>query len=209
MEQIIGRAARALSDEAFLNLCEGYDGTIIDLGTGDGRFIRDLARHDPSCLAVGIDAARAPLRKASQRTPANALYLIANVGTLPKVLDGTASGVTVYFPYGSLLGLFCGGPFGLDAIVTLLRPGATLEVIVNAGALEARGVAFEQGVAKFPDVFDCSGLSNVEVALLDADSLRRSPTTWGRRLAFGRDPRAARISARKESCRAPHQTLCV
>jgi len=198
LEQIIGRAAHALSDEALAALCRSYDRAIIDVGTGDGRFIRDLARGDASCLAIGIDAARTSLVVPSRKAPANALYLIANAGTLPNVLDGMASTVTSFFPYGSLLSLLCGQAGSLEAIVALLRPGAALEATVNAGAFQAHGLAFEQGVATILEAFDRSGLRHQAPAILDAKALRGSPTTWGRRLAFGRDPRAAQITARKE-----------
>ncbi|MGH2633583.1 MAG: hypothetical protein ACRDG3_09255 [Tepidiformaceae bacterium] len=108
MEQIIGRAARALSDEALGAIRAHYAHTTIDLGTGDGRLACDRASGDVSCLAIGIDAAREPLRAASRKAPANALFLIANVAALPHALNGIASAVTVFFPYGSLLGLLSG-----------------------------------------------------------------------------------------------------
>jgi tRNA G46 methylase TrmB len=71
---------------------------LVDLGTGDGRFVDLIARRDPGCLAIGIDACREPLIERSRRAPANALYLIANALTLPDALDGVATRITVNFP---------------------------------------------------------------------------------------------------------------
>jgi 16S rRNA (adenine(1408)-N(1))-methyltransferase len=126
MECIRGKTSAGI-DAAGLDA--GNDDVLIDVGTGDGRYVIHVARTRPSWFAVGVDACRENLRKASRRAPANALYVIANALALPKELDGMASKVTIHFPWGSLLvGLLDGEPGLLEGLLAIARPGAALEV---------------------------------------------------------------------------------
>lgn len=197
MEQIIGRAVHALPDDGLRLLRACYAQTFLDFGTGDGRLVRQIAIERGEWLAIGVDAARVPLERVSRRAPANALFLIANATALPSALEGLAAAVSVVFPYGSLLGMVCGEGCGMEAIAATMQPGATIDLVLNAGAFADHGVGFEPGVELAIGALWRSGLSLARLVDLDAAALRRSPTTWGRRLAFGRDPRAKYIRARK------------
>lgn len=87
-------------------------GVILDIGTGDGRFVYQMARKNPGRLYIGIDASSEALVKISakaHRNPEhggarNALFLQARVEELPPELDGVADEVHIHFPWGSLLG---------------------------------------------------------------------------------------------------------
>lgn len=84
---------------------------ILDIGTGDGRFVYQMARENPEKLYIGIDASSEALAKISEkihRNPKhggakNALFLQARVETLPEELNNIADEVHVHFPWGSLL----------------------------------------------------------------------------------------------------------
>jgi len=176
-----------------------YARTTIDLGTGDGRVVCARAADDATCFAIGIDAAREPLRTASRKAPANALFIIANVAALPRALNGIASAVTIFFPHGSLLELLCGEGCGMETVAAVMLPGATLGVLLNAGAFGDSGLAFDDGITRVLGALRRSRFRLLETVSLDASTLRCSPTTWGRRLAFGRDPRAISIRAWTEA----------
>jgi 16S rRNA (adenine(1408)-N(1))-methyltransferase len=176
----------------------GYDEVLIDVGTGDGRYVLHVARTSPTWFAVGVDACRDNLRKASRKAPSNALYVIANALALPKEeLDGMASKVTINFPWGSLLtGLLNGEPVLLEGLLAISRPGATLEVRLNAGALAEAGYTLESGGARIRQALHEGGFEVAgDLLRLDARQLRQCPTTWAKRLAYGRDPRAAFLRA--------------
>ena len=191
----------------------GYDDVLIDVGTGDGRYVLHIARTSPTWFAVGVDACRDNLRKVSRKAPSNALYVIANALALPKEeLDGMASKVTINFPWGSLLtGLLNGEPVLLEGLLAISRPGATLEVRLNAGALAEAGYTLESGGARIRQALHEGGFEVAGDPLwLDARELGQCPTTWAKRLAYGRDPRAvcvkamltADAKAREETCLA-------
>jgi tRNA G46 methylase TrmB len=79
MESIQGKHALFIDAAELQARLTGYQQVLIDLGTGDGRFVEHVARAQPDCFAIGLDACRENLREAS-RTP-RALYLIANALT--------------------------------------------------------------------------------------------------------------------------------
>jgi 16S rRNA (adenine(1408)-N(1))-methyltransferase len=194
MECIRGKTSAGI-DAA--GLAAGNDDVLIDVGTGDGRYVIHVARTRPSWFAVGVDACRENLRKASRRAPANALYVIANALALPKELDGMASKVTIHFPWGSLLvGLLDGEPGLLEGLLAIARPGAALEVRLNAGALADAGYTLESGGTRVRRALHAAGIDAGDPVWLDARDLRRCHTTRAKRLAYGRDPRAVCLRVR-------------
>jgi 16S rRNA (adenine(1408)-N(1))-methyltransferase len=127
----------------------GYGDVLIDVGTGDGRYVLHVARTCPTWFAIGMDASRENLRRASRKAPPNALYVIANALSMPRELGGMASEVTINFPWGSLLmGLLDGDPMLLEGLRAIARPGAALEIRLNAGALAESGYTLEDGSAR-------------------------------------------------------------
>src|SRR5207249_2947150 len=80
-----------------------YRDVLIDLGTGDGRYVRYIAQTHPDWAVIGLDSCRENLCAISRTAPSNALYVIADAGSLPRELYGLASRITINFPWGSLL----------------------------------------------------------------------------------------------------------
>jgi hypothetical protein len=191
MESIRGKHAVGGDAATLARQSAGYPHILIDLGTGDGRFVRHVAAMAPDTFAIGIDLCAANLRAAARRAPANAGYLVAGAYALPRELHALATHLTVNFPWGDLLTGLLGQDARLPtALAGLARPGARLDVRLNGGALAeagwtpaAAGPAVAQGLRG-------AGFTVAPPRLLDARELRACPTTWAHRLAFGRDPRA-------------------
>ncbi|RPJ36689.1 MAG: hypothetical protein EHM21_18860, partial [Chloroflexi bacterium] len=74
MEIMQGKHTRAIAAPELGRMLAGYREILIDLGTGDGRFVLHAARQDPAIFAIGVDACRENLRAASRTAPANALF---------------------------------------------------------------------------------------------------------------------------------------
>ena len=113
-------------------------GVIIDLGTGDGRFVYQSARQNPKKFYIGIDPNVRPLEKISEkiyRKPSkggapNVLFVQAAVEDLPAELDGVADELHVHFPWGSLLrAVATGDVVVLQNLRRICSPGALLEVV--------------------------------------------------------------------------------
>ena len=187
-----------------------YDCAVLDIGTGDGRYVRHLARTHAAWLCVGLDACCETMRDAARQASPNALYVVANAHSLPHELRGLATHITVNFPWGSLLtGLLDGAPALLDGMRTSARPGATLEVRLNSGALAEVGWTLETGGAQLVRMLRASGFVVRAHAALDAAALRACPTTWAKRLAYGRDPHALYVRAELAQVASPrHLAHC-
>jgi trans-aconitate methyltransferase len=190
MLRIQGRRCLELDMPALIHRARANTCTLLDLGAGDGRFVAHIARAYPDGLAIGIDACRENLIEQSRRAPENAIFLVANALTLPEELTEIATRLTINFPWGSLLTGLLDDPAFCVRLVSLVRPGATLEVAVNGGALAEAGWTLEAGAARIRSNLCAVGFALRTPLAWGAAELRACPTTWGRRLAFGRDPRA-------------------
>ncbi len=173
-----------------------FQGTIVDLGAGDGRFVQALARQQPGLAAIGIDLIANRMRRASRTAGGNALFVVADALALPAELHGLAQRVTINFPWGSLLhGLLEGHAGLLTGLRAVGCRGASIEVLLNAGALAEAGWTLEAGASRVVEVLHGAEIVIAATRLIGPGELRQARTTWGKRLAFGRDPRAVRIAA--------------
>jgi hypothetical protein len=199
MEIMQGKITRQLCAAEFAERAAEYGEVLVDLGTGDGRFALETARRNADTLAVGVDACRENLRETSRRAPANALFVIAGAEALPAELTGRAGLITINFPWGSLRdGLLNGDDGLLDGIRALARPRARLEVRLNASALAEAGYGLVEGGERAREALAIAGFAVQAARRLDAAALKGMPSTWAKRLAFGRSPEALLIVGRKK-----------
>jgi 16S rRNA (adenine(1408)-N(1))-methyltransferase len=196
VEYIRGRTSAEIDADALATGVAVYGDVLIDVGTGDGRYILHVAQTCPTWFAVGVDACRDNLRKTSRKAPVNALYVIANALALPRELGGMASKVTINFPWGSLLtGLLDGESMLLEGLIAITRPGAALEIRLNAEALTEAGYTLKSGSKRVRQALQAGGFDVGGLVRLDAREMRQCHTTWAKRLAYGRDPRAVCLRA--------------
>jgi 16S rRNA (adenine(1408)-N(1))-methyltransferase len=198
-----GKESFRLDDDEFESLAREYEDVVIDLGTGDGRFVLRTARERPQSLVVGIDpvhdamagVARRASAKPSRGGVPNALFLVASAEALPPALSSKASMVTVNFPWGSLLRtLVLPDPGGLRAVVGLLEPGGRLIALLNASVTDDRDYGERLGLPPLEDAhieqrlvpgWQESGLEAVSWHRLEPNEEPIHHTTWGRRLVRG------------------------
>lgn len=146
MRIVKGKYAREVDATTVAAWAADYREVIVDLGTGDGRFVRHLAQRCPTRAVIGVDTSGENPRRASQRAPENTLFVVSDALALPGELHRLATGVTVNFPWGSLLrGLLNGHTGLLDGLHALGSAGLSLQVRLNAGALTEAGSEFAAG----------------------------------------------------------------
>lgn len=173
-----------------------YQSVWIDLGTGDGRFVRTIAHAEPRTLVLGVDACRENLYAGSRHASNNVVFVIANALALPAALTNLATHITINFPWGSLLhGLLTNDPALMTGLRMISRPGATVEIRLNGGALAEAGSSLVAGGAAVHQTLQHAGFGVRSVDAMTAPALRACPTTWAKRLAFGRDPRGLYLRA--------------
>jgi trans-aconitate methyltransferase len=191
METIQGRTPIELNQAELQMRLTSYNHIHLDLGTGDGRFIRCMAEHHPYSFFIGVDACRENLRANSPRKLPNALFVIASAQSLPIELNGLISHITINFPWGSLLeSLLTGDARLMDNLEYISSSIAALDVRLNGGALAEAGIALEAGADQIYNNMLRSGWKMNAPVMMNTNALRNFPSTWAKRLAFGRDPRA-------------------
>jgi 16S rRNA (adenine(1408)-N(1))-methyltransferase len=200
MEIIRGKQASFMDTSALAECLIGYDTLHIDLGTGDGRFVQHMARTHPNTFVMGIDACRENLQDVSRHAASNALFVIANARALPSELYGLASHITINFPWGSLLeGLLAADEALLSGLISLARSEAALEVRLNGGAVAEVGWSLEAGAERIQAVLAANGFMMRRPQVMTASELKAFPTTWAKRIAFGRDPRAIYLCGERKA----------
>jgi 16S rRNA (adenine(1408)-N(1))-methyltransferase len=176
------------------------EGVIVDIGTGDGRFVYQSARRNPKKFYIGIDPNVSPLEKVSEkiyRKPAkggapNALFIQAAVEELPQELDGVADELHVHFPWGSLLRAVATGEVAvLRNLRRICAMGALLEVVIGIDPLRDRAELERLGITalsleQIDEVvigkYASGGFEISERGILPATQWPEFNTSWAKRL---------------------------
>jgi len=197
METIRGRKSLELDFNGLKERLAGYNRITLDLGTGDGRYVCTLAEEHPDWFVIGVDSCRENLREHSQAKLQNMLFVIASAQELPKELNGLISQISINFPWGSLLeSLLTDDSRLMNGLEAVSRSVTSVDLHLNGGALAEAGTTLEVGAEKIYDNLIRSGWQINAPTLMNVSALRTFPTTWAKRLAFGRDPRAMSMSGR-------------
>jgi len=168
---------------------------IIDIGTGDGRFVYQSARRNPNKFYIGIDPNTRPLEKISEkihRKPTkggapNVLFIQSAVEDLPEELNGVANEIHVHFPWGSLLRAVAVGDVEvLSNLRRVCAEGALLEVVIGIDPVKDKTEIERLGIK--PEFIDdvlvenyrAAGFEIVETGL--RASSQTLDTSWAKRL---------------------------
>lgn len=196
METIRGKTSLNMDSTELHARLANYNRITLDLGTGDGKFAFCHAENFPSHFIIGVDTCRENLKEYSRTKLPNLLYVIASAQALPHELHGLVSHVTINFPWGSLLqSLLDGDPRLMCGLESVLGSGAQLDVRLNGGALAEAGRLFEEGVEQVRQNLRLAGWRVGKSVVMDKHVLRGFPSTWAKRIAFGRDPRTIQINS--------------
>ena len=176
------------------------EGVIIDIGTGDGRFVYQSARQNPNKFYIGIDPNTRPLEKISEKTyrkPAkggapNVLFIQSAVEDLPEELNGVADEVHVHFPWGSLLRAVATGEIEvLRNVRRICSTGALLEVVTgidperDQSEIERLGLtplSLELIDTVLAQKYAAAGFLITERGILAASEWPEFETSWAKRL---------------------------
>ena len=197
METIRGKTSQSLDLNGLNERLKNYPRVLLDLGTGDGRYVRFLAEQHPDWFIIGVDSCRENLHLSSRLDLPNALFIIASAQELPKELIGLVSHVTINFPWGSLLkSLLAGDAALMKGLSSIVQKNSHIDIALNGGALAEAGTSLETGTQMIYDNMNRCGWMIKNPCLLDHHALQNFPTSWAKRLAYGRDPRAMALSGK-------------
>lgn len=175
-------------------------GIVVDIGTGDGRFVYQCARSQPTKFFIGIDANAKALEKISEkiyRKPAkgglpNILFVQAAVENLPPELDGVADEIHIHFPWGSLLrAVLSADAEVLGNLRRICAPGCLLEIITGLDPLRDRAeierlelpaLSEEYLETILVHKYRAAGFDVLEKGTLSPAEWAQLRTSWARRL---------------------------
>lgn len=176
------------------------EGVVLDIGTGDGRFVYALARENPSKFYIGIDANARALEKISMkatRKPAkgglpNVLFLQAAVENLPEELNGVADEIHIHFPWGSLLrAVLTGDEDILKNLKRISAPECLLEIIIGIDIERDKTEIERLGLPALTTEYlentlcpkyTAAGFEVIEKGILNKSDWSRLETSWARKL---------------------------
>jgi 16S rRNA (adenine(1408)-N(1))-methyltransferase len=206
-----GKRTSELSRSALEELLSPYEDVLVDVGTGDGRFVLAHARANPTTFAIGFDPVASAMassslsaaRKPERGGVPNALFLVATAEDPPAELAGVADVVSVLLPWGRLLqGVLLGQSDVLRSLARIARPGARIRIVLNneifedpvpLDAAELPEATVDYALTELEPRYAQSGIRLEEARVLDEDEVKRLRTTWARRLAHGRSPKFLEI----------------
>jgi 16S rRNA (adenine(1408)-N(1))-methyltransferase len=178
---------------------------VIDIGTGDGRFVSASARANPDKFYIGVDANAKPLEKPSMkatRKPAkgglpNAMFVQAAIEDLPEELSGTADEIHIHFPWGSLLkAVATGDPKILQSLHRISAPGALLEIVIGIDPVRDKAELERLDVPELTPIilhsylvpkYISAGFTLIDHGHLEPAQWSRLETSWARKLQGNSD----------------------
>ncbi|HEX7997454.1 MAG TPA: methyltransferase domain-containing protein [Pyrinomonadaceae bacterium] len=176
------------------------EGVVIDIGTGDGRFVYQSARENQAKFYIGIDPSTKALEKISEkiyRKPAkgglpNVLFVQAAIESLPEELDGVADEIHIHFPWGSLLRAVLSADSGvLCNLRRICAPGCMLEIIIGLDPARDRAeierlslpaLSQEYLETVLTPQYRAAGFDVLEKGVLPQADWSKLQTSWARRL---------------------------
>ncbi|MEQ8442288.1 MAG: hypothetical protein RIM33_01740 [Alphaproteobacteria bacterium] len=200
-DKVTGRKFTDLDPDWLRARVDQADQIMVDLGTGQGKFVVDAARENPDSLIIGIDAAADNMADASRKSASspkkgglpNALFVRGAAERLPGPFAGMANTVYVQYPWGSLMRIVSAPDVSaLHGIRTICRDRARLIVLLNYSVFEDRDYLDRLGMGDItdpaesdtlPDHYQDAGFQVETRELFHGDPPTRS--AWGRHLVRG------------------------
>lgn len=196
----------------------GYEEVVVDIGTGDGKFVYEYARNNQASYVIGIDADKSQLEEVShkaQRKPArggltNLIFLWHAAEEIPSELFGVADQIFINFPWGNLLsGAMFSVPESyhlMQRVISVLKPGGKFNLFVTfdpkfeeqkVSQLSLPELSLEFMQTELTQKYSELGLQVEQVWELSGEEKHNFPSSWPRRILDKRERRVFGLTAAK------------
>jgi len=180
------------------------EGVVVDIGTGDGRFVYRSAQENPNKFYIGIDANTKPLEKISMKATRktskgglpNVLFVQAAIENLPEELNETADEVHIHFPWGSLLRVvILGDENVLQNLRRICAPECLVEIIIGIDQerdkseierLELPSLSLDYLENVLIPKYKAAGFGILQSGILSVSDWSKLETSWARKLQGNR-----------------------
>ncbi len=197
---ITGDKKNEMDKNSLREMCSKHKKVILDLGTGDGRFVYKNALKNKNSLYIGLDPAEKQIqiysKKANRRRLKNALYILGSLEKIPEELLSSTDKIFVNLPWGTLLEkIVRSNETYTKRLSKILKNDGEIEIIFGyvpelepseTERLNLPKIENESDVLKafstFKKMFEV-----VEMKRLLKVDLDKIETTWAKKLKFGKD----------------------
>lgn len=200
-----------MEKEFFLEESSNYSKIVIDLGTGNGKFVYELALYNPDILFIGIEPTASNLfeysKKANKHKVNNLIYIITSIENMDDVLNGLADIVYINFPWGSLLeAIVKDMPELLGKIALLGKKGAEFNftfaysTIHEPVEIEKRKLPLltdDYLKLKLSEIYKEAGLIIETCTNLKPQDINKFGTLWAKKLFLGKSRDVYNIVSKK------------
>ena len=207
MRVVVGNKTQDCPRNELLEKTKVFESVVVDLGTGDGRFVYKNALENPQDFYIGIDPSEKQLqifsKKAVRRKLTNVLFVVGSVEILPNELETIANKVYINLPWGTLLQqVIVPTTKNLKNIKQILKTGGNLELVLGydkefepseTKRLELPEISEKLILDSMLPIYQSVGFNLVELIHLEQDELKQIETTWGKKLSFGNKRNIFRI----------------
>lgn len=199
---IKGNKKEELNIDQLKILLNSHNKTIVDLGTGDGRFVFKNASENPNNLYIGIDPSEKQLetysKEANKKRLTNILFVLGSLEIFPQEMENVADYMYINLPWGSLLeGIVNPTKKSVETISKVLKPGSTLEITLGYHDESEPTETARLSLPKLDEeliketiypMFAALGQLDIEkYRLITKENLKDMDTTWAKKLTFGND----------------------
>jgi len=199
MKLVLGNKIKNIEGQEFLGLIKEFDKKIVDLGTGDGKYVLRNGLKNPNRLYIGIDPIKkqmqASSRKVARKKLPNVLFIVASAENLPWELNEIVDEVKIIFPWGSLLNYVANCDLEkIQKIRNLLKKDGTLEIVfgytkdkepVETGRLGLEILSEDYLKDFLVPKYKQAGFSLLKMEKLEKKEFPDIGSSWSKRLDFG------------------------
>jgi 16S rRNA (adenine(1408)-N(1))-methyltransferase len=206
MIAITGKDKVNIDGDAFAGKVVNYKKIILDLGTGDGRFVFKNALKNPNIFFVGMDPAEKQLSeyssKVNRKRMDNCMFVLGSIEDTPTELNSSFDEIYINLPWGSLLEKIVKiNKIGIESIKNLLKENGRVFITLGYAPDLEPSETRRLDLPKIDEFFIQDQIlpilrknfSTVSLKKLSKKELGEIETTWAKKLKFGKDREIFRI----------------
>lgn len=195
MKRVKGSKTLEINKQEFIEISHKYTKLLVDIGTGDGRYVYKNAILNPQNLYIGIDPNQKQLetysKKANKNKVENCIFIIGSIEIPIPELYKSADEISIIFPWGTLLkAIATRETHLLKNIRDMLKDHGKLVIIFGyekdfepteyerLALTEVNPEEIRSELSKF------FSNSNVTLDLINTKEMKEIESTWGKKLSF-------------------------